>query len=515
MRWQWLWVGIVLLAFPGRANAGPVKRALLTPKTATIWVEESCRLEPDGAGAGRCVLKLPPQALLDTLAVEVMRPDGLELVDIARELVRERDEEQLRQLRQEIEALEQQIARKQGARKAKEGILALWRAQAEQGGKSLEETLAFLEASKKTLEEVHAELVDLDRDSEKMRQDLEELRRRWRELSGDQSQHWRITCLLQGEVSVSQVWLRYHYTLRDAGWRPTYRIDARPRQGEIRFSWEAEIWQRSGRDWQEVELSLATLEPPARLQPPALPPWILQPRLEQVYRQKALMGEMAPAADLEAKAERKAKAREEKTGYSIYYLGRHSLATGRVHRVRVATETWAAEFRHLLRPFVAPWAFVRGKVEFDRGRNYPRGEAAVFLDGTFVAKAPFEVRGLEQVFFFGTDPLVTATMTLEDKQTGSRGFISKKKSYLWSWSIHLENGHDYPVQARLEERRQQARDERIVLEVVKVPPLPGAKEDHSPEHWAWEFPLAAGEKRDLPFKVQALAPEDMEVDPGW
>lgn len=75
--------------------------------------------------------------------------------------------------------------------------------------------------------------------------------------------------------------VRCVYSSANAGWRPLYRLEARPDDGVVELRLDAEIWQRSGRNWKNAELQLATADPRRNMTPPALAAWIARPRPTQ------------------------------------------------------------------------------------------------------------------------------------------------------------------------------------------------------------------------------------------
>ena len=112
------------------------------------------------------------------------------------------------------------------------------------------------------------------------------------------------------------------------GWRPLYRLDARPAAREVKFSWEAEIWQSSGADWNGVEVGVATLHAPRAVSPPDLPQWIIRPQTP--VPRKAKRATEAALADMESSeaAQAPMPEQEKKGTYTLWKLGRIQMPAG-------------------------------------------------------------------------------------------------------------------------------------------------------------------------------------------
>src|SRR5688572_3210015 len=65
------------------------------------------------------------------------------------------------------------------------------------------------------------------------------------------------------------------YLVADAGWRPIYDLRAAMDARAVELSYRAQVWQRSGEDWNDVELLLSTARPNLGAQGPEPQPiWL-------------------------------------------------------------------------------------------------------------------------------------------------------------------------------------------------------------------------------------------------
>ena len=87
----------------------------------------------------------------------------------------------------------------------------------------------------------------------------------------------RIRVVLDGPVQAETVRAEYSYTLADCGWEPVYSFAARTEKGDangIDVGLMARVWQRSGIDWQNAQITLVTRGAGPR-EPSRLPHWEL------------------------------------------------------------------------------------------------------------------------------------------------------------------------------------------------------------------------------------------------
>ena len=317
--------------------------------------------------------------------------------------------------------------------------------------------------------------------------------------------------LLSGSVPAE---LAYSYTLADCGWAPLYRLEALPAEKKIDFSWQAKVWQRSGQDWKDVRLLLATLPPDTQAEPSDLPAWEIRP--VQIFH-KAMaapaMTEMrAGAADTMVAAAPAPPQEIRRATYAAWDMGKKSVPAGAERIIDIEDDSWPASFLHLMRPSLDDKAFVQAKAEFKEPKELPPGTAFFLLDGAMVDQREFSLSGREGTLFFGTDPLLTCETTLGDKKTGEKGLFGQKQSFVREWKLTVRNAASRPAEVRIEEPRPLPRDERISVELT-AKPEPLAEDD--PEILAWNATVPAGGESVIALSLKMTAPDDLRVDPGW
>lgn len=67
--------------------------------------------------------------------------------------------------------------------------------------------------------------------------------------------------------------------------------------------------------------------------------------------------------------------------------------------------------------------------------------------------------------FFGRDSRVTVDMKQDLRQSGSKGFVGKRQTRDWKWTIEVTNSHTQPVAVRVEDPEPQIGDSAIEVKV--------------------------------------------------
>jgi uncharacterized protein (TIGR02231 family) len=499
-----LFLALLFASIPAMGQANPIQ-VVLSPSSAQVVERISPEVRTQGGGAGQAVILLPAQADPQTVQVELIQGASA-LLDIRWERVAG-EPEGVAALRGELEKQLLLHEELQSAAKAVDTEARFWEAQAG----SAPGDAAQAERMARTIHSRTGELMrsraDLTRRTKESGERIEELRRRLEEKAGDERKQWQGTIALGGLGKEKPV-LGVSYVLHGCGWTPLVRINGLPREQRIDFTFDAEAWQSTGTVWKDVDLSLATLRPRPRIEPPFLPGWIVQPRPQYGRMEKAKDAMMAGAPMV--MAERGSAEEKELSSFSVYHLGKRTLPAGERMRMAVRTERWPASFTHLLRPSQSPEAFVQGKVVLDKAIQIPGGTASSFLDGTLLGKRPLSLAGNELEFSFGPDPLVTGEVLLPERTAGGKGLFGRRQVHVWDMRIEVRNRRGHAVDLIVEEALPQSRHESVVVEIKSDPGFARREIDRG----VWAFPLKGGEAATLGLSVRVTAPEEMDLDLG-
>ena len=493
------------------------REVTLFPASAQVLETAKLKTVPVG-NLKKTTFTLPAQADPASLVTRLIPAGKARILDQAwRQIVRP-DDEKIQELRKRIETVRSERNAVQATIKALDTQIQFWQLQTKARAKTLADAGNLAAAIGRNVKKSYQDKMAREPELEKLEKRLSELQDELNRRVGRKDNAWEVTLLLSGVPPAGEVSVEYSYSLAGCGWSPRYRLEARPRDRQILFTWEAEIWQSSGQDWGQVAMNLATLQPSSAIAPPDLPPWVIKPR-ELIVAKKAASKRsrskaLAAVAERDEAAEDAAPAppqEDMQSTYSLWRLGKVTLPAGVQQRVQVKDEAWTADFAHLVRPGLSGHAFVRAAVLFPEAVEIPPGEAIYMMDGAILGKRNFSLAGREGSLFFGEDPFVSAKVDLLSRQSGEKTFLADRQTHRWEWRTDVENRRDIPVRVRLEEPVPQSRDERIRL-TVKNDPEPA---EQSTAAWTWVLDVPPGRNKSIATTIGLEAPRDMVIDLGW
>jgi len=507
-------IAVILCLYPFNAGAVP-KEVTLFPGSARVLEVTKVRLYPADKDLQGAVFFLPGLADPNSLVTRLAKEGGLRIEDQTWRQVARHDDEKIKKLRKQIQTLKAERNTLQAAIFSLETQIQFWQSQTKAKMKTIPDAFNMVSAIGKNIQKAYQGKLSSEPEIERLNKQIKEMEDELDRTVGEKETLWEVILLFSGSKA-QEASLTYSYSLSGCGWLPLYRLDARPQEKRILFSWEAEIWQSSGQDWNRVDISIATLQPASSSTPPDLPPWIIKPRPEIRGKggRQSDKAEALPAfseADNLTETIPSAPHQIRQSIFSLWRLGRKNVPAGSRQRVKIQEDTWPAEFTHLMRPSLSAQAFLRAAINLPEPTDIPPGTATFMVDGAILGKRTFSFAGQEGTFFFGVDPLVTAHLLLVSKKSGGKTFLENKQTYKWDWRIDVQNARISPARVRLEDPCPQPRDERIKLSLQHEPP----PSEQDPATLIWSFDLPAGQKKSILTTIVLTAPEDMNLDLGW
>ncbi|NLN39370.1 MAG: mucoidy inhibitor MuiA family protein [Smithella sp.] len=490
-----------------------VKEVTLFPASAKV--EASVRIRPQATDTNKhkITLLLPSQADPESLNVSLPPSGGAKIDDIQIKSVARVDETRIAGLRSRLTKAQNEKNELLARINALNAQLQFWQAQIKAKTKTIAEADQLAAAIGKNTRRMHYEKNTVEEESRKTEKLIKELEALLDEATGQGEKVYEALVSLTGSVRPDAE-ISYSYILRGCGWQPVYRLEALPSSGSVIFSWDAQVWQSAGEDWQNIRLNLATLQPVRTIAPGDLPAWLIRPKSPVLYR-STRASKPAPAS-LSASQEDAATAdsapRESiHTTYRTWSAGTITLPAGQKQRLKIKDDAWHAVFLFLARPSLSPQVFVQAKFKLAEPVEIPPGEATFLIDGAVIGKRNFTLAGTEADIYFGISPLVTVKqMTLTDK-TGASDIFRQKQTRSWTWRMEAINAGSAPVRLRIEEPVPQAGDERIKLK-FRHNPEP-AQNDTSMFVWTMDLPGLHTEIIETGIELEA--PADMPLDFGW
>ncbi len=185
---------------------------------------------------------------------------------------------ELQKLKDQIEHLKDQISLKQNsidALHAEESVLNKNKQLTNNQNANLAELKAYAKHYRERSEQISNQVYALRKDRDELQKEMNNINREISKLEGrNQKSRGQIKLLLNSEITQNSS-LEITYLVNDAGWNPSYELRANTIDTPINFLYQANIYQNTGDNWKDVDVTLSTADPTQRGQKPTLFPYFL------------------------------------------------------------------------------------------------------------------------------------------------------------------------------------------------------------------------------------------------
>lgn len=306
-----------------------------------------------------------------------------------------------------------------------------------------------------------------------------------------------------------------------ASWRPVYDMRL-TREGEPSLDLERSVLvsQRSGEDWQEVELTLSTARPSERNAPSHISPW-----LRRIYE-----GEVVAYGTLEEKAEMRSApsmamidevveaapvveaAAVVMQGATVTYnYGNLVNVRNGVEdlRLKLDTVTMTPELKAVAVPSYDQTAFMVADLTNETGEIILPGTAQLYVDGAMVGSTglPLIANGVDAKVGFGPIDGIRLTRTVPNRSEGERGILVSSNELDEVAILKIENlsGEAWPIQVL--DRVPYSEQDDLEIDYRATPAPSEVDVDGKRGVLAWNFDLGAGDTKEIRLEHNIEWPE--------
>lgn len=401
---------------------------------------------------------------------------------------------------------------------------------AEQGGgarsdsKSADSSVAQWRTGWQTLgagmKEIGAAKVALAKEIRVVKQQIDVTQRELEQLNNRQQDNKLAVVHLQS--GGGKLAMKLSYQLSDASWYPVYDANLDTQQSKLAVTQAAYVQQNTGENWDNVALTLSTLQPSAAVEPPALSSWwidYLQPvprttmtKSAGLMEDRAMPEMMAAAAPVEEQ-----KAAVIDSGYHVSYQipGKISLnSSDEKQRVVLQQQQWPVALNLQVVPRFDTHAYLYARLENPSATPLLPGEWLLQRDGVRVGKVdqPLLAPKDQIAMGFGADDAVKLEwQTLKD-EAGQSGVLNKQQTLQRHYQLQVTNGHNKPMTLTVLDSWPVSKQQDIKVSVLEGTVAPKEQNvDQEAGIQRWELPLPAGKAVTLDTGYQVAYPQDKEI----
>ena len=367
---------------------------------------------------------------------------------------------------------------------------------------------------------------------------LREVQSKLRRQMGELNAKWnKATSEIIVEISSksrSAARLNLSYVVRNAGWVPNYDIRIKDSNSPMTLNYKAKVYQNSGVDWKDVNLSLSTGNPMKNVTKPIIYPWRLSYQSdyqEGFYRNDKTDFKRYYAEEDDAEAIMEAQAgvkilednKDALTLSSSTQIAQSQVNTrfeiaipysvasdGKHHDVSIQTYELPAEYRYFAAPKLDKEAFLLAKVTgWDKLNLFP-GRANIFFEGTYTGKSIINPSSTNDTLdlSLGRDPaIVIKREKIEDFCEAQT--IGSNKTETTGIKITVRNTKSIAITLDLMDQVPISSNKDVEVEIIEIS---SAKQDEKNGYLNWEVKLEPAEAKTFIIKFAVKFPKDKRLN---
>ena len=325
-------------------------------------------------------------------------------------------------------------------------------------------------------------------------------------------------------ASPSQAEIEMNYIVGNAGWIPVYDLRAIDTKRPVQLQYKANVYQRTGEEWDNVKLTLSTANPSLGGSKPVLSPWYLD-FPAPVVRRGVRYRTDAPAAASPAYEQSQADTNEVEEAKSVADFTttiQTSLNTqfaislpytvrsaAKPTLVDIATHSIKADYIYSVAPKLDMDAFLMARLTGWEELSLLPGEANIFFEGTFVSKSFVDPGTIKDTLMLslGRDKRVIVKRE-KVKDFTTRKTVASNQRDAYAFMISVRNSKAEAIKLIVEDQVPISQNSQIEVSVIDAG---NARYNKTTGMLEWELDVMPQETKSVTYKFEVKYPKDRVV----
>jgi uncharacterized protein (TIGR02231 family) len=465
------------------------------------------------AGKVKLVFKgLSPYLIRESLSLKgVGKADIINISYRNDYLINKRDNRKIREIQKKLEQTRRKINILQARKNALNDEIQLLKTNGKRDKAPLSVLKQYIDYYQKRYTEIQKNIFDIDLKINPLKEKAAKLQKQLDELTGQAKRKAKdlIVSLYVPQSGTFDFSLTY--ITRRAGWKPAYTIRSQGPGSALKWQYQAEITQQTGIDWDNIPVTLSTLQPQFNLHIPVPNPWYLD-NIQHVYEMSAPVARNKRAVKAESKLAYE-ESRITETDIDIQYTlkKRYSVLSGN-EPVLVHLQSFEspAEHTYFSVPYISPAAYLIAYTsELNKRRLIP-GKARLYYKDRYAGETYINPRSeaekIKLPFGIDREIIVTRKKTgnyKDHKNLGSKILVKRE------YTITVKNTKKTAVNIEIRDRIPVSQDEKIEVKNIRIT---GNGKRNSKGIVTWKLHLEPGEKRELKIYFEVKYPKDYNIN---
>jgi len=404
-----------------------------------------------------------------------------------------------------------------------------------QTGVDVEDLIEIADLYRSRLREIEMKILDISEEQRDFQKTVYRLQRQLNQLNSKINRSTTDVVVRISSKIKTNAKIFLSYIVSDAGWAPIYDIRSKGVADPVNLVYKGNVWQTTGNDWDNVNITLSTGNPSVSNSAPKVKPWVLsfdpifRPFRGNTFQTKSMLilsdslsnrnsnYQMNGAYEMDDVSEEvnnpaPLQVAMNNTGVSTEFKIKipYSIPTdGQSNAVEINSHTLEASYSYFTAPKFDKDAFLIAKVtEWDQ-YNLLSGNANIYYEGTFVGSSYLDASITKDAMqlSLGRDKGVIVDRK-KIKDFGKTATIGSSKKTTLGLQVSVRNSKATPIEIIIHDQIPISRVKEIEVSMLEKS---GAKYDEGTGSLIWRMTLQPGQSQSVQFKYQVKYPKSKEI----
>ncbi len=394
----------------------------------------------------------------------------------------------------------------------------------------LKEVMTFY---RKQLMNIKKEHFKLDRKRGKLQNSANRLQKQLQQLLAEKTKAVGEVLLKVVSERPSTAKIEFSYIVQDAGWKPIYDIRAANIEEPVTLSYKANIFQHTGQDWSNVDLTVSTGNPSKSNDRPILSPNYLAftqpynsfsgkkkrvPLNQMMNSMQVFEAEEGNALNMRGETEKldystdisekdvDVVLNQNQLNLSFEVKLKQSIPTdGQYHLVDLKDYEIDAEYDYHSVPKLDEGAFLLAKITDWGNLNLLAGDANIFFDDTYIGQSfinPVTTADTLLLSFGRDEQIQIKRMELND--LSETNFLGNKRTETKTYEISVRNNKSTTAHIEILDQIPISKNENIEVKLIGKD---GAEYTEKYGKLLWRLDIPAGKTQKIKLEYSVKYPK--------
>ncbi|QNA43742.1 DUF4139 domain-containing protein [Lacibacter sediminis] len=387
-----------------------------------------------------------------------------------------------------------------------------------------------LDFQRARLTEVLKQQLLLQKEIEEMNKDRNKLLNQLTEMSRKIDLSTNEIVVLADVKETATVPFEITYLVQKAGWYPTYNIRVKDVVSKLQLEMNANVYQTSGENWNNIKLVLSTGNPNDNNTKPLVNPWFISYAMKPAVNnlQEVVVVGYGTSNDLagavpgiQVRGKTSLKMENKSTPLQVITTFQpittqyeiQEIATvnndGKVNTMSINDKSIEAYYEYYSVPKLDEAAYLTAKLINWQDLNLIPGETNLFFEGTFLGKSYLDLSTDSDTLSLslGVDKGITVKRTLL-KDFSSKKFLGGNRTDTKQFEITVRNNKNVPVNIIVEDQFPISTLKEIEIEDLEYD---GAKLNEDTKIITWTYTIDPKQMKKMEMKYSVKYPKEKKL----